>query len=186
MGILKKWSKRILTGLLAFVLVIGSMTITPKTAKAAIYADRGAYGVGEGKKIPDHIFAPFVDIVSYVSDKDYSSAGTLSLEKNGSGVFRDLSTIFPRSRAGVPWYLRYSRSEHRTIHTELFRQHLLPGQEYPSQGHGSRRGAADPYPASSCTVRIHSDAIPCVLPESTGGASLRACQAADTSAWFPS
>ena len=90
MGILKKWSKRILTGLLAFVLVIGSMTITPKTAKAAIYADRGAYGVGEGKKIPDHIFAPFVDIVSYVSDKDYSSAGTLSLEK----MYKDTGILY--------------------------------------------------------------------------------------------
>lgn len=90
MGILKKWSKRILTGLLSFVLVIGSMTITPKTAKAAIYADRGAYGVGEGKKIPDHIFAPFVDIVSYVSDKDYSSAGTLSLEK----MYKDTGILY--------------------------------------------------------------------------------------------
>lgn len=90
MGILKKWSKRILTGLLAFVLVIGSMTITPKTARAAIYADRGAYGVGEGKKIPDHIFAPFVDIVSYVSDKDYSSAGTLSLEK----MYKDTGILY--------------------------------------------------------------------------------------------
>ena len=47
MGILKKWSKRILTGLLAFALVIGSITITPRTTKAAVYADRGAYGVGD-------------------------------------------------------------------------------------------------------------------------------------------
>lgn len=57
--------KKIFDRIVSICVGYGSMTITPKTAKAAIYADRGAYGVGEGKKIPDHIFAPFVDIVSY-------------------------------------------------------------------------------------------------------------------------
>ena len=90
MGVFKKVSKKLLIGIMSLSLIAGSLVIMPQTAKAEVYADKGAYGVGEGKQIPDHIFAPFVDIVSYVSDKDYSSAGSLSLEK----MYKDTGILY--------------------------------------------------------------------------------------------
>lgn len=90
MGGFKKVSKKLLIGIMSLSLIAGSLVIMPQTAKAEVYADKGAYGVGEGKQIPDHIFAPFVDIVSYVSDKDYSSAGSLSLEK----MYKDTGILY--------------------------------------------------------------------------------------------
>lgn len=90
MKLIEGLSKRVVSVVVLVVLLVGSFAITPKKTDAAVYAEKGAYGVGEGKKIPDHIFAPFVDIVSYVSDKDYSSAGSLSLEK----MYKDTGILY--------------------------------------------------------------------------------------------
>lgn len=90
MKLIEGLSKRVISVVVLVVLLVGSFAITPKNTDAAVYAEKGAYGVGEGKKIPDHIFAPFVDIVSYVSDKDYSSAGSLSLEK----MYKDTGILY--------------------------------------------------------------------------------------------
>ncbi len=86
----KKLVKLMLSGILSLAMVGTSLTITTKTTKAAVYAEQGAFGVGLGKQIPDHIFAPFVDIAYYVSDKNYSSAGSLSLEK----MYKDTGILY--------------------------------------------------------------------------------------------
>lgn len=90
MKLIQRLSKQIISGVVSLSLIAGTFMTVPQNASAAVYAEKGAYGVGEGKQIPDHIFAPFVDIVSYVSDKDYSSAGSLSLEK----MYKDTGILY--------------------------------------------------------------------------------------------
>lgn len=85
----KRLVKKIIAGVMSGALIVSSLVVTPKSVDAA-YAEVGTYGVGQGKQIPDHIFAPFVDIVSYVSDTEYSSAGSLSLEK----MYKDTGILY--------------------------------------------------------------------------------------------
>lgn len=59
MRFIKKLSKKVIAGAVSLSLVAASLAVTPQTAKAAAYADKGAYGIGEGKQIPDHIFGSF-------------------------------------------------------------------------------------------------------------------------------
>ncbi len=56
----------------------------------AAEAAEGAYGVGVGKEIPEQVFAPFVDIVSWTSNQEYASAGSLSLEK----MYKDTGILY--------------------------------------------------------------------------------------------
>lgn len=88
--LLEKVSKKLLVGVLSMALITTSMIITSQKVNAESYASVGAYGVGEGKQIPNHVFAPFVDIVSYVSNQDYASAGSLSLEK----MYKDTGILY--------------------------------------------------------------------------------------------
>lgn len=81
--------KKLIAGVMTMALIVESIIVTPQYVNAA-YAEMGAYGVGQGRQIPDHIFAPFVDIVSHVSNSDYSSAGSLSLKK----MYKDTGILY--------------------------------------------------------------------------------------------
>ncbi|MCR5737197.1 MAG: hypothetical protein K6G64_06080 [Eubacterium sp.] len=85
----RNW-KKVIAGIVSVTLVVGSIVFTPKKTEAAVYAEKGAFGVGQGKQIPDHVFAPFVDIASYVNDSEFAVAGSLSLEK----MYRDTGILY--------------------------------------------------------------------------------------------
>lgn len=78
------------------VIVCAIMTLTMSGNVPVVQAEgnatteAGAYGVGQGKQIPDHIFAPFVDVVSWTSDAEYASAGSLSLKK----MYQDTGILY--------------------------------------------------------------------------------------------
>ena len=100
----KKLWKGMVAGIMSVALLTSGIAVQPKKTEAAVYATQGAYGVGVGKQIPDHVFAPFVDIVSYVSDKDYASAGSLSLEKmyKDTGIlYYNLGFIMTKNGGGI-------------------------------------------------------------------------------------
>ena len=85
----RNW-KKVIAGIVSVTLVVGSIVFTPKKTEAAVYAEKGAFGVGQGKQIPDHVFAPFVDIASYVNDSEFAVAGSLSLEK----MYKDTGILY--------------------------------------------------------------------------------------------
>ena len=52
--------------------------------------NQSTFGVGAGTVWPKQVFAPFVDITAWVSDKQYSSAGALDLAK----VYADTGVLY--------------------------------------------------------------------------------------------